>query len=194
MSSLLVIGLGNPGAKFAHTRHNVGVDAVERFAERNEVALSLEKRAHARVGVIRFGEDRVIIASLTTFMNESGQAALPLVRNYLQDEADPLARLVVVHDELDLPPGSVRLKFDGGTAGHNGLKSISNHLHSLAFFRMRIGVGKPPTSEAGVSYVLSRVPSVDRKLLDEACDRAADAIEAIVDEGFERVMNTINTR
>lgn len=194
MADLLVIGLGNPGAKFEHTRHNVGSDTVERFAARHGGALATERRARARVASIRIGVDRVVVAVPTTYMNESGQAALPLVRQYLEGEDEPLSRLVVVHDELDLPPGTVRLKAGGGTAGHNGLRSIGAHLHGLGFFRIRIGVGKPPGPGTGVDYVLQRLNGPERKVLEEACDRAADAIDRIVEDGFERAMNAVNTR
>src|SRR5487761_2366238 len=115
MTALLGMGLGNPGLSYSRTRHNVGAQAVEVLAARQHVTLSVQKRDRARVGSTEMHGTRVVLAIPTTFMNESGLAAAPLVRHHLGDEPSPLARLVVIHDELDLAPGLVRIKVGGGT-------------------------------------------------------------------------------
>jgi PTH1 family peptidyl-tRNA hydrolase len=133
----------------------------------------------------------VVLAVPITFMNLSGQAAGALVRRYKID--DP-GHVIVVHDELDLAPGTVRVKVGGGLAGHNGLKSISQHLKTTDFLRVRIGVGKPPSKEQGADHVLSRLPSGERQLLDEAIQTAADAVELLVAEGPDAAMRTLHRR
>jgi PTH1 family peptidyl-tRNA hydrolase len=194
MSSLLVIGLGNPGKEYERTRHNVGAATVGLLASRHHTTLSVQKNAKARVATVHVAGVRMVIAIPMTFMNNSGEAAAPLVRHYLVDEDEPLRHLIVVHDELDLAPGTVRLKFGGGTAGHNGLKSLGAHLHGYDFGRIRIGVGKPPGSMSGADYVLRRLSGVDQELIGGTCEIAADAIELIAKDGFERAMNALNTR
>ncbi len=132
-----------------------------------------------------------MLALPDTYMNESGIAVQSLVRRY---EPGDLARLVVVHDELDLPVGTVRIKRGGGIAGHNGLRSIEAHLHRLDFCRVRIGIGKPPGRTAGADYVLRRPGKAERAELDVAIVEAADAVEAIADAGPDAAMNAVNTR
>lgn len=124
-------------------------------------------------------------------MNESGLAVRPLVRRY---GIGDLGRLVVVHDELDLPVGTVRVKVGGGLAGHNGLRSIDAHLHSRDFVRVRIGIGKPPGRQAGVDHVLRRPGKAEREQLDVSIELAADAVEAVLAEGPDAAMNAINGR
>jgi PTH1 family peptidyl-tRNA hydrolase len=124
-------------------------------------------------------------------MNLSGESVAPLVRRFGIE--DP-TRLVVVHDELDLPVGRVRVKVGGGLAGHNGLRSIKAHLHTTDFVRVRIGVGKPPSKEQGADHVLKRVGKAERELLDIAVQEAADAVEVILADGPEAALNTVNTR
>ena len=143
----MVVGLGNPGEEFAGTRHNVGADVGPLLAERHgSVRLRPTWGQRARLAEVRLGDVRVVLAVPITYMNESGEAVGPLVRR--SGLEDP-GRLVVVHDELDLPPGRVQVKVGGGLAGHNGLRSVQAHLHSDAFVRVRIGVGKPPTRPPG---------------------------------------------
>jgi PTH1 family peptidyl-tRNA hydrolase len=128
---------------------------------------------------------KVALAVPTTFMNESGVAVRGLVRRF--GMTDPAA-IVIVHDELDLPPGTVRLKSGGGLAGHNGLRSIEAHLHSTEFVRVRIGVGKPPIAAQGASHVLKRPPKAVRQLVRAAEETAADSVERIAEEGLEAAM------
>ena len=182
------MGLANPGAEYAGTRHNVGAEVVQLLVERSGSRL---KRAVGRAlsAEVRHGGQLLVLAVPGTFMNLSGEAVAPLVRRYCPD--DP-SRLVVVHDELDLPPGRIQVKVGGGLAGHNGLKSVKAHLHSDAFVRVRVGVGKPPGRQSGADYVLRRPGKADRAELDIAVADAADAVEAILTDGPERAMNRFN--
>lgn len=189
---LLVLGLGNPGERYADTRHNVGADAVQLLAERHGARLKVDGKVNASVADIRVGSSRVVLAVPTTYMNESGQAAAALVRRC---EIDDLSRLVVAHDELDLDPGRLKLKVGGGLAGHNGLRSIDAHLHSADFVRVRMGVGKPPGgSERGADWVLSKVRGRTRTELDVMVAEAADAIELIATDGVDSAMQRVNQR
>ncbi len=189
-ADLLVIGLGNPGEKYARTRHNVGAEVVELLAQRHGGRLRPGKEK-ALVDEVRIGEHRVALAFPTTFMNDSGRAAAPLVRRY---GIEDLTCLVVVQDELDLEVGRVKLKMGGGLAGHNGLRSLRDHLHSTEFVRLRIGVGKPRTKEQGAGHVLKKVGKADRSELDIAVQVAADAVESILVNGLEATMNQVNSQ
>lgn len=190
-SDLIVIGLGNPGSRYEGTRHNVGADAVGLLAERAGDRLRPSKD-EALVSDSRLEGHRVLLAFPTTYMNESGRSVVRLWRRGGQD--DP-ARLVIVHDELDLPPGRVKVKVGGGLAGHNGLKSIEAHLHTRDFTRVRIGVGKPPGGkEGGVGHVLSRVSGATKELLAVAVAEAADAVELILADGVDAAMAKVNAR
>jgi len=185
------VGLGNPGTDFEGTRHNVGAEVVAVLAERHGGKLRAEKGLRSVVTTMDVGGRRVLLAIPRTYMNDSGMAVLPLVRR--AGVADDLSnRLVVVHDELDLPPGRIRIKVGGGTAGNNGLKSIVAHLHSNEFLRVRIGIGKPPGRQSGTDHVLRRPGRADRSLLDVAVEQAADAVETILTEGAEAAMNRFN--
>lgn len=186
----LVVGLGNPGAKYAHTRHNVGADTVATLASRRDDTLRAG-RDEALTAESRIDDVRVVLAFPITFMNESGRSVAKLVRRYRIE--DP-TRLVVVHDELDLDPGVVRVKAGGGLAGHNGLRSITQQLGTQDFLRVRIGVGKPPSKERGAGHVLSRIPGREREVLDVSIERAADAVERIVLGGVDAAMRETNTR
>lgn len=189
-ADLLVVGLGNPGREYDGTRHNVGFDVVDLLARRHQGRLKAG-RERALVDEVRIGSHRVALAEPTTYMNLSGEAVAPLVRRFgITDLGD----LVIVHDELDLPTGVVRIKVGGGLAGHNGLRSIKAHLHTDAFLRIRIGVGKPPSREQGADHVLRRVGRAERELLDIAVEQAADAVEAILTRGVDAAMNEVNAR
>ena len=188
---LLVIGLGNPGDKYRGTVHNVGVEVLELLAARGGERFRTSKH-HALVAEARFGPARVALAFPQTFMNDSGRAVAPLVSHY---GIEDLSKLVVVHDELDLEPGRMKVKFGGGLAGHNGLKSIKAHLHTGDFTRIRIGVGKPPGgSQRGVSHVLGPPSKAARALLDVCVVEAADAVEMLITEPVESVMGRYNQR
>jgi PTH1 family peptidyl-tRNA hydrolase len=184
----LVVGLGNPGTKYAGSRHNVGEETVSTLARRWGATLK-GGRDNALVAETRFGERRIVLAFPTTFMNDSGQAVGALVRRYRIEGPE---RVIVVQDELDLAPGELKVKAGGGLAGHNGLRSIQQHLKSTEFLRVRIGVGKPESKEAGAGHVLSKVPRAERELLDLRVADAADAVELIVTGGVESAMQRFN--
>jgi peptidyl-tRNA hydrolase, PTH1 family len=188
-ADLLVVGLGNPGAEYTGSRHNVGAEVVELLAQRHGGALT-RARERALVGEVRIDDQRVTLAFPQTFVNLSGEAVARLVRRH--GITDP-ERIVIVHDELDLPLGRVKLKRGGGLAGHNGLRSIKAHLHTDAFLRVRIGVGKPRSKEQGADHVLRRVPKAERVELDVSVHEAADAVELILGKGVDAAMNQVNT-
>ncbi|GAC1597128.1 MAG: aminoacyl-tRNA hydrolase [Acidimicrobiales bacterium] len=189
-ADLLVIGLGNPGAEYDGTRHNAGADTVALLAARHDVRLRSGKE-HALVGEARIGQHRVALAFPQTFMNDSGRAAAALVRRYGIEEQ---ARILIVHDELDLPVGRIQLKAGGGIAGHNGLRSIRDHLHGTDFLRIRIGVGRPPGRQEGANHVLRRPSKAERAELEIAITEAADAVEAIVSDGIDQAMTRFNRK
>ena len=188
-ADLLVVGLGNPGAQYAHTRHNVGADVIALLAERHGGRLKAGKE-RSLVAELRVDGKRMAVAFPQTYMNDSGLAVAPLVRRF---GITDLERLVVVHDELDLPVGRLRVKVGGGLAGHNGLRSIKAHLHSDAFTRVRIGIGKPPGKQQGVDHVLKPPGKAERTELDIVEQEAADAVEAILHEGAAAAMNRFNS-
>jgi PTH1 family peptidyl-tRNA hydrolase len=158
---------------------------VELLADRHGASLRAEKGVAARAAIVTLGGKRVALAVPTTYMNESGTAVRGLARRF--GITDP-ATIVIVHDELDLPPGTVRLKAGGGLAGHNGLRSVQSHLHSADFLRVRIGVGKPPSASQGASHVLRRPPKAVRESLASAVAIAADAVEHIAADGLDAAM------
>jgi PTH1 family peptidyl-tRNA hydrolase len=187
-ADLLVVGLGNPGAEYARSRHNVGFETVDLLAERHGGRLRSGKE-RALVDEVRIGDKRVALAQPITYMNDSGLAVAPLVRRYgIEDLHD----LVVVQDELDLPVGKIKVKVGGGLAGHNGLRSIKAHLHDVDFVRIRIGVGKPPSKEQGADHVLKRVGKAERIILDQAVVVAADAVELMLTDGVNAAMERVN--
>lgn len=190
MERILIVGLGNPGKKYVRTRHNVGTDAIEVLARRLNTTLKVG-RDRAQSAECRIGDKAVVIAIPTTWMNDSGEAVGPLARRY---KVTNPANIIIVHDELDLEPGAVKLKVGGGLAGHNGLKSISAHLHTDDYIRVRIGVGKPPSKDVGADHVLSSIPAGERKILDVAVEIAVDAVEAIVKNGIAHAMQDYNGR
>jgi peptidyl-tRNA hydrolase, PTH1 family len=189
-ADLLVIGLGNPGAEYARSRHNVGFEVIEELARRGGTRLAASKLKATTVEAQVAGK-RVALACPTTYMNLSGEAAVLLVRRYGIESPD---QIVIVQDELDLPPGVVRVKAGGGLAGHNGLRSLTQHLHTQDYLRVRIGVGKPPSKDAGVSHVLKKIPKAERLLLDVAVQLAADAVESIAANGVGPTMTDFNGR
>lgn len=190
----LIVGLGNPGSKYSRTRHNVGFEAIELLATRLNATLKAgrDRALFAEVNTTSNSQSKhILLAMPTTYMNESGNAVGPLARRYAI--VDPL-KIVVVHDELDLEPGVVKIKSGGGLAGHNGLQSITQHLKTQDFLRVRIGVGKPPSKEQGGDHVLSKIPARERELLNISVQVAADAVQLIVAEGLDAAMRTINAR
>ena len=185
----LVVGLGNPGSEYEHTRHNVGFRVVDKFASKHGWKWS-ERRSRAVLASGTLGLEKVVLAKPLTFMNLSGQAVGELVRWYKIQPEDVL----VVYDELDLPIGKIRLRARGSAAGHNGLRDIIHHLHTSKFPRLRIGIGRSANSHIkGKDHVLGVPTHDERELLEIAEDRAVDAIELVIRQGISSTMNIVNT-
>lgn len=188
----LVVGLGNPGPTYAGNRHNVGFMAVDDLAKRAGDTLSRHKRAMALVAESRIGQpgssQRVVLAEPLSFMNESGGPVKGLM-DFFDVPAD---RLVVLHDELDIPFGTLRVKFGGGDNGHNGLKSIRRSIGTGDFFRVRMGIGRPPGRQDPADFVLRDFPSAERAEAGVLVGRAADAVETLVLHGLERAQQQFN--
>lgn len=184
----LIIGLGNPGARYARTRHNIGWLAVERAAQRWSIAF--EGSITARKGAGRVGRDEVLLATPLGWMNQNG----PIVRALLDDAALAPRNLIVVHDDLDLALGRIRIKFDGGTGGHNGILSVTDALESHDFYRLKIGIGRPTPGMDAAEYVLSPFADSEMPVLDEALEQAVSALECFLAEGAGAAMNRFNVR
>lgn len=194
----LVVGLGNPGKTYASHRHNVGYLVVESLAEQASAGFTHSLRLGADVAQSRLaagvlggvGADatKVVLMKSRSYMNESGRA-VERVASYFGAAPE---RIVVVHDELDLDPGRIRLKFGGGDNGHNGLKSIRRQLGTGDFYRVRVGIGRPPGSQAPADYVLQPVPAKEREAFDVDIARAADAVVALLTKGLDVAQNQFN--
>jgi peptidyl-tRNA hydrolase, PTH1 family len=181
----LVIGLGNPGPDYADTRHNVGFGVVELLAARAGGGRFSKHRANADVLEGRLAGRRVVFAKPRTYMNVSGGPVAGLVRYF----SVPVEDLIVIHDDLDLGFGVIRLKRGGGEGGHNGLRSISASLGTKEYLRVRFGIGRPPGRQDPSDYVLKRFSGTERKELEFAIDLAADAAEALLSDGLEPAQN-----
>lgn len=196
MTSWLLVGLGNPGPEYERTRHNVGFMTADELARRARASFSAPRGMRAGVaetiisaaGLGAPPGDKLIIAKPRTFMNESGQAVRKLAGFH---QISP-SRMVVVHDELDLEFGQLRLKIGGGDNGHNGLKSIRSHLQTGDFYRVRIGIGRPPGRQPAADYVLSTIPAALREDYAVVVARAADACEALITNGLVAAQNEFN--
>jgi peptidyl-tRNA hydrolase, PTH1 family len=181
----LVVGLGNPGPEYSETRHNIGVRVVELLAARAGGGRFSKNKSNADVLEGRLAGRRAVLAVPRTYMNVSGGPVAGLLRYYGVAPAD----LVVVHDDLDLGFGVVRLKLGGGEGGHNGLRSISASIGTKDYLRVRFGIGRPPGRQDPADFVLKRFSGEERKELDFAVDLAADAAEALLREGLEPAQN-----
>jgi peptidyl-tRNA hydrolase, PTH1 family len=185
----IIVGLGNPGRKYERTRHNAGFMAVDEMAKALRVEITQEKH-HALIGRGRAGSEATILAKPQTYMNESGRAVGAILRSAYAAVSD----LIVVHDELDLPLGSVRVKIGGGHGGHNGLRSIIEHVGSPDFIRVRVGIGRPAGGTDPADYVLSTFSGEERAVAAEAIEKAGEAAATIVREGPARAMNIFNQK
>jgi PTH1 family peptidyl-tRNA hydrolase len=190
-ADFLVVGLGNPGKRFSATRHNVGAWVIERLADRLGVELERGLGLGGWFAQGRHAGRELVLFKPAAYMNESGLAVRKAFRQVVGSEP---SRLVVCHDELDLPPGQVRLKADGGTAGHRGLQSVVEQLGTRDFFRIRIGIGRPPSKHDGAMYVLSPPEAKEKELISEAVERAAEAVLLLVEAGASRAMQLVNQR
>jgi PTH1 family peptidyl-tRNA hydrolase len=186
----LVVGLGNPGRQYARNRHNVGFLVADLLAERIGARFGRHKRAVAAVaeGRLGYGGPPLVIAKPMTYMNLSGGPVAGLSRFY----KIPPERIIAVYDEVDLPYGTMRGKFGGGEAGHNGLRSLTTSLSTKDLYRIRFGVGRPPGRKDAADWVLSDFSAAERKDLEYLVDRAADFVEAIITKGLEPAQNTFH--
>ena len=186
----VVVGLGNPGPTYAGTRHNVGYLVVDELVDRVGGRLRAHRSGRADVleGRLRAGATRVVLGRGRCYMNESGGPVASLLTFYKV----PVERLVVVHDELDLPPGALRLKRGGGDNGHNGLRSIRSALSTGDFHRVRLGVGRPAGRQDTADYVLSGFSAAERRVLPEQVERAADSVELLLEQGLEVAQQCFN--
>ena len=183
----LVVGLGNPGRQYVRTRHNVGFWCVQRLAKENSIAVSKRHR-HAVTGEGTIAGEPVALAKPRTFVNDSGRAIVFLLDRYRVLPAD----LVVVYDEMNLEPGKLRVRSGGSSGGHNGMKSIIAAIGTQDFARVRIGVGRPSDGLGEIDYVLGTMPREEKKQVDEAVERASQAIACILSEGIDVAMNRFN--
>jgi len=197
MKPWLVAGLGNPGPTYEANRHTIGYHVVAELARRFGVRFGAPRGLRADVAEARLGTPgasgpeaaRVIVMKSRTYMNETG-GSVAGVLNYFKITPD---RLVVVHDELDLDPGQLRVKFGGGDNGHNGLRSIRKAVGTGDFFRIRIGVGRPPGRQDPADFLLTDFPAGSRDSVAIEIDRAADAVESLLTLGLERTQNAFNS-
>ncbi|MET0898257.1 MAG: aminoacyl-tRNA hydrolase [Mycobacterium sp.] len=185
---ILVVGLGNPGPDYASTRHNIGFMVVDILAARLGDKFKVHKRSGAEVATGRLGGRSVVLAKPRVYMNESGRQVGPLANFYSVAPAD----VVIVHDELDIDFGRIRLKFGGGAAGHNGLRSVGSALGTNDFQRVRVGIGRPPGQKSGAAFVLENFNSRERPEVPVICEQAADAVELLVQLGIEPAQNQVH--
>ncbi len=185
---LLVVGLGNPGPQYAKTRHNVGFMVADLLAARIGAPFKVHKRSGAEVATGRLAERPVVLAKPRCYMNESGRQVGPLAKFYSIAPGD----VIVVHDELDIDFGRVRLKVGGGEGGHNGLRSVANALGSKDFQRVRIGIGRPPGRKDPAAFVLEPFTAAERTEVPTICELAADATELLVRVGLEPAQNQVH--
>ena len=184
----LILGLGNPGATYAKTRHNAGFWVVEKAAARWDGRLV--KRGSAQRASIRHGSELIELAGTLDFMNLTGPPLKGLLRQYQLSLDD----LILVHDDLDLEPGRLRIKQSGGHGGHNGIKSVIEALGTAQFVRLKIGIGRPPPGQDAAEYVLEPVTQEEMNVIEPCLERAVDALEVLIHRGTEIAMNQFNVR
>ena len=184
----LIVGLGNPGAAYAQTRHNAGMWVVERAAAR--WAGRLVRRGTAQRASIRQGSQLIELAGTLDFMNVTGAPLKSLLREYQLTPDD----LILVHDDLDLEPGRLRIKQAGGHGGHNGIKSVIDALGTVQFVRVKIGIGRPAPGQDSADYVLETVTKDEIEIIEPCLERAVDALEVLIHRGTEPAMNQFNVR
>jgi PTH1 family peptidyl-tRNA hydrolase len=184
----LVAGLGNPGPEYAKNRHNVGFMVADLLASRIGARFGRHRRAMAEVaeGRLRVGGPRIVLVKPMTYMNLSGGPVAGLAQFYKV----PVGQIIAIHDELDVPWTQLRLKVGGGEGGHNGLRSMSKSLGGKEYLRVRFGIGRPPGRQDPADFVLQDFSAVERKELDVFLDRAADAVEMVIERGLEPAQNT----
>lgn len=186
----MIVGLGNPGSRYERTRHNIGFMAIDRLAQSTSVAWTRE--AQGLLGRVSWARGPLLLLKPLTFMNLSGLSAALVARSYQVATRE----ILVIHDELDLPFGSLRLKHGGGHAGHNGLRSLAQELGGTDYSRLRLGIGRPDPDSVGtiVDYVLEAFPPSAEPELDRVLGMAVEAVRAVVESGFSAAANHVNRR
>lgn len=186
----LIVGLGNPGDEYAHTRHNAGFDTIDLLAEAWGATYWKNKGGAliAEVKPAALDAEEIVLAKPQSFMNLSGGPVSKLMKEYSLDPQD----LIVIHDDLDLDPGSIRVKQGGGHAGHNGLRSIIDKMGSRDFNRVRVGIGRPPGKMSVVDFVLTRPRAVALEDFEQGCQSASEACASLIKNGLSKTQNTFN--
>ncbi|MBP3204280.1 MAG: aminoacyl-tRNA hydrolase [Lachnospiraceae bacterium] len=186
----IIVGLGNPGTQYAHTRHNAGFDTIDMLAEANRFSV-LEAKHKALIGKGFIGDRKVILAKPVTFMNLSGESVRQLVNYYKVDERDSL---IVIYDDISLNPGQIRIRKKGSAGGHNGIKNIIAQLGHDEFIRIKVGVGEKPKGYDLADYVLGHFSKEEQPLMEEGFEKAAEAAVVIMHEGADAAMNKYNAK
>ncbi len=184
----LIVGLGNPGAKYDRTRHNIGFDLVDQLAKRWQISVADQKKFQGLVGEGWVNRQKIVLLKPQTFMNLSGQSVRAVLDWYKLEPTEVL----VLYDDLDLPLGKLRLRLSGSAGGHNGMKSIISHLGTNAFPRLRMGIGK--SNDETISHVLGKFSAIESAIMGEILQLAADAVELSLGAGVEKAMNKYNNR
>jgi PTH1 family peptidyl-tRNA hydrolase len=184
----LVAGLGNPGDRYAKTRHNLGRMVAEELARAGGVRLKKVRFLPAQVAELRIDDERVLLVTSTRYMNESGTSYAGVARK--QDV--PPERIVAVHDELEIPPGELRIKLGGGSGGHNGLKSLTQALRTPEYHRVRVGIGRPPGRQDPADFVLVPIGKKDEAEVARWVDRAAEAVRSLISAGLAATQDRFN--
>ena len=186
----IIVGLGNPGKDYKNTRHNIGFDVIDVIADKANISIT-EKKHKALVGKGVFAGQKVILAKPQTYMNLSGESVRSILDYYKVDETE---ELIVISDDISLPPGQIRIRKKGSAGGHNGLKNIIAHLGHDSFHRIKMGVGEKPKGYDLADYVLGHFDKLDRVIMDDAALDAMAAIEMIMSEGADAAMNHYNKK
>lgn len=184
----LVAGLGNPGDRYARTRHNVGRMVADALAAEAGERFRKIRFLPTETAEIRIGDERVVVARSTRFMNESGPSYASLAKKQGIDSR----HLIAVHDELDIPAGTIRVKLGGGNSGHNGLRSLDAALGTADYHRVRVGIGRPPGRQDPADYVLQPIAKRDEAEVELLVGHAADAVRSLIEEGLERTQDRYN--
>lgn len=185
----LIAGLANPGKEYIDTRHNAGAWFIEELARSTHANLRFEAKYHGLHSLVKLHDQHCHLLIPTTFVNNSGQA----VRACMSYHKIPTNSILIAHDDIDLPPGTIKLKFDGGDGGHNGLKDIIRHLNTKQFYRLRIGVGHPGNSKDVVDFVLTNPSKADRQKIDQALEQAHDILPLLMEGEMQKAMQRLHT-
>lgn len=192
----LIVGLGNPGLSYSNSRHNIGFVCLRHFARHQGIKLD-KKQGYARTGYGRIGDIPLLLARPQTYMNESGRAVMALMSKFSINLAD----LIIIHDDIDLPPGKIRIRLGGSSAGNKGINSIISHLSSEEFIRVRVGIGRPDSKETGplsteeddiISFVLGNFSREEKEVMAKIIPQVSDAISCLINCGLTAAMNSYN--